>query len=121
MQPQRKHTKQSCYCQKSKKAVIAKNFGRITQFWIAFTILCAWDYIKLVWRKLFPSIETNVNQNICEEENEVMPTATLVDPVTSVLGGQNVDEENIEEWLVRRRGTMGNENKVKEKTRRLRG
>nr|CAD7587074.1 unnamed protein product [Timema genevievae] len=28
-----------------------------------------------------------------------MPTATLVDLVTSVPGGENVDEDNIEEWL----------------------
>nr|CAD7399884.1 unnamed protein product [Timema cristinae] len=44
-------------------------------------------------------IETNFNQTLCEEENEVMPTATLIDLVTSVPGGETVDEENIEEWL----------------------
>lgn len=66
-----------------------------------YDIAAAWDYIKpstLVksWNKLFPSIETNVNKNICEEENEAIPTATLVDLMTSVPGGENVDEENIE-------------------------
>lgn len=81
------------------------------EFWKNYTILdsiydiaSAWDYVKpstLVksWRKLFPSIETNVNQTICEEKSEVMPTATLVDLLTSVPGGENVDEENIDEWL----------------------
>lgn len=83
----------------------------LKEFWKNYAILdsiydiaSAWDSIKpstfvKSWRKIFPSIETNINKNICEEENEVMPTATLVDLITSVPGGENVDEENTEEWL----------------------
>lgn len=37
--------------------------------------------------------------NICEEENEVMPTSTLIGLMKSVPGVENVDEENTEEWL----------------------
>ncbi|XP_071055090.1 jerky protein homolog-like [Onthophagus taurus] len=81
------------------------------QLWKMYTILdsiydiaFAWDCIKpstLVksWRKLFPNIEVNVNQNIGEEHNEDMPIAALIDLVTSVPGGENVNQENIEEWL----------------------
>lgn len=81
------------------------------QLWKMYTILdsiydiaFAWDCIKpstLVksWRKLFPNIEVNVNQNIGEEHNEDMPIAALTDFVTSVPGGENVNQENIEEWL----------------------
>lgn len=51
-------------------------------------------------RKIFQSIETNVNQNISEEENEFIPTTTLVDLVSDIYsGGENVDEENIKERL----------------------
>lgn len=79
----------------------------LKEFWKSYSILdsiydiaAAWDYIKpstivKSWRKLFPSMEPV----ICEEENEIMPTATLLDLVKSVPGGKYVDEENLEQWL----------------------
>ena len=82
----------------------------LKEFWKNYTILdsfyniaSAWDYIKpsifiKSLRKLFPSIETNVYQTICEEVNEVLLIVTL-DLLTSVLGGENIDKENIKEWL----------------------
>ncbi|KFM75025.1 Jerky-like protein, partial [Stegodyphus mimosarum] len=47
------------------------------------------------------SANNNLTPLSCEEENEDVdtPTATLADMVKTVPGGENVDAENIKEWL----------------------
>ncbi|KAF8781423.1 Jerky protein homolog-like like protein [Argiope bruennichi] len=87
----------------------------LKEFWKHYTILdsiydiaSAWESVKpstLIksWRKLMPNVEANNNLTplSCEEENVDVdtPTATLADMVKTVPGGENVDAENINEWL----------------------
>ncbi|KAF8771724.1 jerky protein homolog-like [Argiope bruennichi] len=87
----------------------------LKKFWKHYTILdsiydiaSAWDSVKpstLIksWRKLMPNVEAhnNLTPLSCEEENEDVdtPTATLADMMKTVLAGENVDAENINEWL----------------------
>ena len=63
--------------------------------------------------KLFLSIETFINKNICEEENDVMLTATLVDQIMSIFGLENVNEGNAEEWLKCDASELGREQLTK--------
>ncbi|XP_055944589.1 jerky protein homolog-like [Argiope bruennichi] len=92
---------------KSKKPISFKG----TKFWKHYTILdsiydiaSAWDSVKpstltKSWRKLMPNVEANNNLTPLSCEDVDTPTATLADMVKTVPGGENVDVENINEWL----------------------
>lgn len=87
----------------------------LKQFWKEYTILdsiydiaSAWESVRkstLIksWRKIFPKVEENLKQdeenNNKGEEDLNTPTATLAELVKTVPGGENVNDENIEEWL----------------------
>ncbi|KFM76186.1 Jerky-like protein, partial [Stegodyphus mimosarum] len=86
----------------------------LKEFWKHYTILdsiyniaSAWDSVNpsiLIksWRKLIPNVEANndLTPLSCEENEDVdTPMATLADTVKTVPGGENVDAENINEWL----------------------
>lgn len=87
----------------------------LKQFWKEYTILdsiydiaSAWESVKQLtliksWRKIFPKIEEQVELNVENhdkgEEDVDTPTATLAELVKTVPGGENVNDENIKEWL----------------------
>ena len=107
--------------------LLAKNkeCSNLKEFWKNYTVLnniydfiSAWNCIKPLAfvksrTKLFPSIETFINKNICEEENDVMLTATLVDQIMSIFGLENVNEGNAEEWLKCDASELGREQLTK--------
>ena len=64
-----------------------------------YDVNSAWESSTLVksWRKILPSVEKTLVES--EEKGEEVSVHDLANLAKSVAGGENVDEDNIIEWI----------------------
>uniref|UniRef100_A0A8C8T197 Uncharacterized protein n=1 Tax=Pelusios castaneus TaxID=367368 RepID=A0A8C8T197_9SAUR len=69
-----------------------------------FSCLESWDDMpnltfRKSWRKLFPDVMDSV-ENVNDSESQEITAASLLEEIQNVNGFEDVDRENIEEWLL---------------------
>uniref|UniRef100_A0A8C8SCB4 Uncharacterized protein n=1 Tax=Pelusios castaneus TaxID=367368 RepID=A0A8C8SCB4_9SAUR len=69
-----------------------------------FSCLESWDDVPNLtfqksWRKLFPDVMESV-ENVNDSESQEITAASLLEEIQNVNGFEDIDRENIEEWLL---------------------